>query len=349
MKTAMNYVPVKEKFVTSASLKTEKPPVEYSTITINGKEYPYINSTYHSFAVTMEAFKKFAVNADRLIEMFGEEIIEKHLNVLSMSDLTTEEFYPEDTAMFYCDKMGACITGKRKHGKIKEYKGGWEREKEVLGYDVVTRNGRFNTLYEGKLIKYLLIEKWPWLNDFNLSVYGLHGGTSYEFYAEFGSFKGVENNKPVRSLYVPFEALVKQDSNIIRNRMETYFGDYYRGKPDSYATAMSVFDKFACQVFLEYVDGGAPEHEKVAPPPEEIKVYGKKYGYVLIFVDKGILQIPSTYPNFNSAYEILCNWINSLYVGRENEILSVQPYFNKGSIKVNLGTAYEAMIVRVEI
>lgn len=212
----------------------------YFTITTQTKDGlkeagPFIHVNSFPEHITLQMFKYFLGDkANAWIELFGEDIIKKHLKTLRPRSFLTIDFY-EDKGN-YGGLAGALIwsrgwlLGKYTTYPCVEWKGEWKREYTGEGYQYIHAS-QYET-WKKSFMEKCLRSKFPYLSQFKFDAYGFSFGEDNKFGSgEFYIHCDAGDSKHGMSLYVPFGALVENDFKLVEDRMRSYFVSYYN-KPE---------------------------------------------------------------------------------------------------------------------
>lgn len=187
---------------------------------------PFVRTNSFPKTITLKMFKYFLGDkADNWIKLFGEDIIKKHLKLISPWNFLTTDFY-EDKGTYgglanILTIHRAWLYGGYTTYPCVEWKGEWKREYTGHGYKYIHQSP-YST-WEKPFMEACLKSKFPYLACFNFDAYGFHmSKDTNELYIHCDV-----DRKNVRSLYVPFKALIENDFEYVTKRMSSYFGWYY--------------------------------------------------------------------------------------------------------------------------
>lgn len=269
--------------------------------------------------VSMSDFTFFSYNANIFMEIFGEDIVARNLLYITMSDIAHAQDCTENTAIYYCrvDGQGrGMLVEPRKNVEITEYKGDWEKKVKKPGFKVIYPNPYFSVA-EGTLIEKCLIDKYPFMKDFKFECYSFSRGNieNEEFYV-----KVQYKDETFGSLYVPYTALRLRSRTPIIERMTSYWGDYYKNRPELYEKAIAALDTEEALRFFDAIEH--PETFKpiniVEEPEYELRERYKRYVYLLIKADECGISEPVQYETYTQAVEAMEEAITKLIEGGGN-------------------------------
>lgn len=288
----------------------------------NGKiQVNVVDDRYEMYKapVSMPDFMFFCHNVDTFLGIFGADIIAKNLKYISMRDIAHDDEVTEGTAMYYCNvdsEVHGLLVEPRKNIEITEYKGDWEKKVKKAGFTVIHSNP-YASVVEGTLIKHCLLDMYPFLADFKIECYAFHCNDidKEEFYV-----KVKDKDETFGSLYVPYKALKLKSRTPIIERMTSYWGDYYRNKPELYKKAMKALNTKEALRFFDAIEN--PETFKpintTEEPVHEIRERYKRYIYMLIKSDECGINDPVQYETYTQAVEAMEEAIVKLTEGGGN-------------------------------
>lgn len=161
----------------------------------------------------------FLRSQERLIEIFGAELVQEKLMEMPTKKLVgiyhAEQKRDPANSVYLGQGMNYVTSYVTVGGKE------FSRTDRVICHHWLVPNKIQHTELGQHLIRPCLLQKWPWLSEFKLDVYG----TLDEFYVQLDA--EVHGH---RVLYVPYDALTKGDPEVIVNRMESYFKWYTHGR-----------------------------------------------------------------------------------------------------------------------
>lgn len=179
--------------------------------------------------------REFLNNYDKLVAMFGAELVDEGLMRYSVRELVDEYQVPLEDA--YNRPIGArlpyqkpCILLARKRGHHRFINAqGWEKSVSVPMETYMVPAQYQGNVQAQHILKPAMHTLFPWLRGFRLDIYKLDFYQNWpgEFYVKLGThyWKGGFD-----SLYVPFDAFAAGDVNAIIKRNQTYFDDYTKDK-----------------------------------------------------------------------------------------------------------------------
>lgn len=180
---------------------------------------------------------------DYLLQYFSlQEIIDVCAIHMSKMDLGRET-----TVRGYRESYPGGIFKRHTKATFKEFRGSWEREVRDDGTVFITKNPYQGVSGGHKVVKELLLQKCPWLKEYKLSVYDVSERDDWiyvDLEADIDSYA-------VKSLYVPFSALMNKDAENIIKTHQDYWHRYGNGKYDE--DTKKYLESPAVQEFLKKV------------------------------------------------------------------------------------------------
>lgn len=184
--------------------------------------------------LTLEQRRQFLNNHDKLVAMFGQDLVDEGLMRFSMHQLCDAYQIPLQDAYGH---PASNVPSKPYHrvyislGKKHTYHRfvnpqGWEKSvpTPVTEWQVPSQ---YQSNYQADyIVKPALLAMFPWLKNFRLRVYKLdfYQDWAGEFYVSLGYNYGPKGG--FDCLYVPYEAFMAGDVNAVIERNQTYFTDY---------------------------------------------------------------------------------------------------------------------------
>lgn len=212
--------------------------------------------------ITLDMFKYFlGESAKTWLDFFGEEIIEKNLpSIRVLSFLSWDNFEDKQDGnyghlAYTLRNYRGWLYGKRSICSFTEHKGEWHRHYTAPGYDILHRS--HYTTWESDFITKCLLDKFPYLEQFEFKAYGVSISSKNmgdnELYLTVKEAK--ENKETTTSIYVPLSALALKDFGIIVERMTSYFNWYYAGesKKEYLNQALSLLDSKEAEMIKQFL------------------------------------------------------------------------------------------------
>lgn len=183
--------------------------------------------------LNLEQRRQFLKNHDKLVELFGQDLVDEGLLRYSMLQLCDEYQIPlqdADGRPAYnvrkepYQKPHIFLGKKRTHYRFVNHQG-WEKSvaTPVTSWQVPAQYQ--HTHQAQNIVRPALHKLRPWLNAFRLNIYPMEFYQDFDqdFYVKLGAeyWKG-----GFSSLYVPVKAFLAGDVDAIVKRNETYFKDY---------------------------------------------------------------------------------------------------------------------------
>ncbi len=209
---------------------------KYFTITVQTNDGlkeagPFVHVDSFPEHITLQMFKFFLGDkANAWIELFGEDIIKKHLKAIRPRNFLTTDFY-EDKGN-YGGLAGALtwskgwLLGKYTTYPCVEWKGEWKRDYMGEGYQYI-HISPYET-WKKSFMEKCLRSKFPYLSQLKFDAYGFSFGKDNKFGSgEFYIHCDVGGRRCITSLCVPFKALIENDFKLVEDRMRSYFTWYY--------------------------------------------------------------------------------------------------------------------------
>lgn len=168
--------------------------------------------------VLMERYRHFFKAYDTFVLYFGKELTDKYLPIIPLEELIDTEYVRAGTPTH---KANARLIGKGDwYFPIRRGRGSRSGIKEHAPADIYEVSSDYQGLQHSEIVLAIFDEIYPWLQEFEVSVYELRNGEGiHEFYVETES---------EHSLYVPYKCLVNGDTEGILNRNKDYLGWYSR-------------------------------------------------------------------------------------------------------------------------
>lgn len=176
--------------------------------------------------MTFEEARMYVVNFPAYEEEFSEKTLEHVLPKFDVS-LFQEKYTVREGHDAHLKSRGyqEVGRGKRRFEDEMTFKGRtWTSTVYENGVDYLVPNKYQNK--ESALLRECLLEAYPYLEGYNMNIYHLDGAK--EIYITCKERN--EGEEIDRTLYVPLEALRKNDAELIRSRMISYFSQYYAGE-----------------------------------------------------------------------------------------------------------------------
>lgn len=202
--------------------------------------------------LTMETAKKYISNFEKLSLYFSPEAIEYAFTTKAgvLRNFAVREAVHEGTGKMY-EQQGypklrshvLCPVHETMYarGKI------WESHEDAWCDEYLVRCQYHHTY--GALFKEILLFDYPWLSKYRLDCYEFsYQGNTDEFYVKIIPDVNI-------SLYVPYEALVKKDPEIIRKRVTEYWSWYYSDKEEKKKEQLDALDWPETKEFFAKVAG----------------------------------------------------------------------------------------------
>jgi hypothetical protein len=195
----------------------------------------------------LEQRREFLHNYDKLVELFGQELVDQGLMRYTDSQLLGTQDYPLKDANGRSLKPSKPYGPHIYVGRVCTHhrftnREGWEKSVFVPVERYKVRN-QYQHNYQSQLIvKPAMLALYPWLADFKLNIYSVHfyENGSNEFYVKLSrEYSGHT------CLYVPYKAFMDGDVEAIIKRNEEYLKWYT--KSDEVWNAMRedpVIDEF---------------------------------------------------------------------------------------------------------
>lgn len=161
----------------------------------------------------------FLQSQERLVEIFGPELVQEKLMEVPTKKLVgiyhSEQKREPANSVYLGQEMNYVTSYVTVGGKE------FSRTDRVNCHHWLVPNPIQHIEIAPHLIRPCLLQKWPWLSEFVLDVYWALD----EIYVRLEwSVHGHRN------LYVPYDAMVRENPALIVDRMESYFKWYTRGK-----------------------------------------------------------------------------------------------------------------------
>lgn len=302
--------------------------------------------------VTMPDFMLFCRNAQTYLAIFGAEIVSQNLKYLTMNSIAHYEDCVENTAVWYCRtdcQNRGLLVEPRKNVEVTEYKGDWEKKVKKPGFTVIIPTS-YASSADSILIKHCLIDKYPFMKDFKFECYSFSRDSveKEEFYVK------VQNkDETFNSLYVPYKALELKSRTPIIERMTSYWGEYYKNRPELYKKAMKAINTKEALRFFDAIEN--PETFKpintTEEPVYEICERYKRYIYLLIKADECGISEPKQYETYTHAVEAMEEAIIKLSEGggKYGTDLDVKNGCATGYVATVKGDNYNFKVYRMKV
>lgn len=191
---------------------------------------PFIHVNELPKLITWDIFKYILGNrVNKWINFFGEDILKAHVEMIPVfSFMQTHEWEEVEgttgALASILDFNNAMLYGKRTLLNFTQYRGEWERHYKAFGFRYL-RLSCYSS-WESNFIRACLLDKFPYLNEFNFDVYAQsYGHESFE--KEELYIKVMDGDKGLGSLYVPFKTFSQNDFSCVVDRMTSYWNWYY--------------------------------------------------------------------------------------------------------------------------
>lgn len=183
----------------------------------------------------LEQRREFLRDYDKLVTLFGAELVDQGLMKYSVTHLCDEYHVPLEDAdnrprAANPPWQKPCVPLGRKRTYHRFFNAqGWEKSVSVPVETYMVPAQYQHTYQVQHIVAPAMKALYPWLASFKLSIYPLqfHQNAYSEFYVNTGTpyWKHAFNQ-----LYVPFHAFMAGDVNAIIKRNQTYFDDYTKDK-----------------------------------------------------------------------------------------------------------------------
>jgi hypothetical protein len=143
----------------------------------------------------------------------NEAMLDLKMDIDTITDKEGYEFEPRWKGIFE-------IVKENYHYDRYDYKiiGGVEYEGKIPTVGFLVRiPGKYQGLKHGKIVHRILEKRHKWFNLFKWSIYEWYGG---------GNFHEIYMDTENGSLYVPIEAILKNQYALVESRMQDYFKAY---------------------------------------------------------------------------------------------------------------------------
>jgi hypothetical protein len=176
----------------------------------------------------LEQRREFLRNYDKLVDMFGQELVDQGLARYTDGQLTETKDFPLE------DSNGRSLNPGKPYGPH-IYVGrtythhrfvnsqGWEKS-VLVPVERYTVANQYQHNYQAQhIVKPAMLEMYPWLSEFELSIFSIDFCESgvKEFYVKLS-----ETYSGHKSLYVPYKAFMEGDVEAIVKRNEEYLKWY---------------------------------------------------------------------------------------------------------------------------
>lgn len=281
----------------------EEPVTEHYTVeeikTRNAhftKAYKVVGN-FSDSTVTLEDYKYFSPNAEKIINYFGEDIVVQAIKGLKMGDITQIQKVPEDFAYRLAspEVHSGLIVSDIFTYEATEYKGTWERKVDRVGFEVAMHT-QYYSVYESNLLTKCFLLKWPFVKEFDFKAYCLGGGRSTdEIYIYLTDADG---NK--MCAYVPYQCFVERNAYycIERTSKASLNGD--KDKIRAFLDSPETQKLFEYIVNPETYVNNSQEAEEY-----EVKKRYEQHKYLLIEGTIDEVKEPMVFNTFTEAYEAL--------------------------------------------
>lgn len=321
--------------------------LEPKSVTIYGKTYPSVGYDYWQYAVDFDTFKRFAPDfSKKVINLFGEETVARNLEGITMHNLTSTQNVPVDHLDIMVKATNGILLGGLQTITVTKQKGEWTREDEVTGVRMIIPS-HYSGGYQASMMRGCLQEKYPWLKNFDCNFYG-YDGDNYEFYVDVTPEEeknAKDKKRPNQTLYVSLKAILEQNPQIIKDRMENYFTWFYRGKEELYNRAMCALDTPMGKKFLECVAGNTADIPNVEKA-HEIQVRGCTYNYLVVFTKFNHSSVKN-FDSLEKAIYSLKTKMNSLLEDYGSDDIEFATDWPTATVKFIKNGLYELQLVRI--
>lgn len=199
----------------------------------------------------LEQRREFLHNYDKLVELFGQELVDQGLMRYTDSQLLQTQDYPLEDVDGHSLNPGKPYGPHIYVGRVSAHHRfgnsmGWEKSVLVPVERYKVRNQYQHSYQAEHIVKPAMLTLYPWLADFKLSIYSIdfYEGRKEEFYVKLSR----EYSRHT-CLYVPYKAFMDGDVEAIIKRNEEYLKRYT--KSDTLWNAMRedpVIDAFLSKV-----------------------------------------------------------------------------------------------------
>ncbi len=179
----------------------------------------------------LEQRREFLRNYDKLVEMFGQELVDEGLARYTDGQLTETKDYPLENANGRSLNPGKPYGPHIYLGRTAAHyrfvnEDGWEKYVFVKVERYIVPNQYQRSYQAERIVKPAMLTLYPWLSEFKLQIYGMdfYANHAEEFYVNLS--KAYSGHK---TLYVPYKAFMEGDVAAIIKRNEGYLGWYTKG------------------------------------------------------------------------------------------------------------------------
>lgn len=178
--------------------------------------------------ITPEIFEYFNEEEyNTLKELFGEEILHKHIPEIPVRGFLQAREAEAEVCDFL-KNIKTCILGNKIRSTFTEHRGSWHREYTAWAYRYFISSA-YRT-WATDFLHACLLDRYPWLNEFTFTFYGNSYKSDLQKEEIYIYVEEAKERRRNDCLYVPIFALIKNDFQLVVNRMNSYFKSYYRSE-----------------------------------------------------------------------------------------------------------------------
>lgn len=179
----------------------------------------------------LEQRREFLRNYDKLVELFGQQLVDVGLSRYTDSDLTEHLDFPLEDARGITLNPGKpygphIYIGRTRASHRFVNNDGWEKSVYVPVERYLVPNQYQNIHQVNYIVKPAMMTLYPWLTDFNLNIYSIQ---FYEIQHNEFYVKLSKEYSGHTCLYVPYNAFMDGDVAAIIRRNEEYLEWYTKG------------------------------------------------------------------------------------------------------------------------
>lgn len=183
--------------------------------------------------LNLEQRREFLKNYDKLVEMFGQDLVDEGLMRYNMRQLCDEyqiplqdvNGRPADNVRDKPYQKPHIFLGKKRAYYRFVNSTGWEKSMPTPVTEWQVPAQYQHTYQVENIVRPALLKLHPWLANFKLAIYALdfYNGYDQDFYVKLGVNYWKSG---FDCLYVPMKAFLAGDVDAIVARNESYFKDY---------------------------------------------------------------------------------------------------------------------------
>lgn len=181
----------------------------------------------HNTHPTFEEMEKYYLYFPKMKELFSKEVLEKALESLWFTDITTIEKVRENKINYFIKQDYEIVSLTPTLEKMEEWRGEWHREYYSKAYRFWVPTGYEHNY--GKYVRKCLELTIPWFNKFTWNVFSINSYNDWIYLV----CNPTDDIKVNTSVYVPVSALLNKDLDKIIQTHTNYFKSYY-GKSEEY-------------------------------------------------------------------------------------------------------------------